>query len=41
MAKINHLEMGAYVMALNDIEVKKRFLRFELQTHLQTNQQCD
>lgn len=26
MAKINHLEMGAYVMALNDIEVKKGFL---------------
>ena len=23
MAKINHLEMGADVMALNDIEVKK------------------
>ena len=26
MAKINHLEMGADVMALNDIEVKKGFL---------------
>ena len=26
MAKINHLEMGANVMALNDIEVKKGFL---------------
>lgn len=25
MSKINHLEMGAYVMALEDIEVKKSF----------------
>lgn len=27
MSKINHLEMGAEVMALEDIEVKKSFLR--------------
>lgn len=26
MAKINHLEMGAHVMALDDIEVKKGFM---------------
>lgn len=26
MAKINHLEMGGYVMALEDIQVKKSFM---------------
>ncbi len=37
MAKINHLEMGADVMALNDVRGKERFHGFELSSS-STNQ---
>ena len=39
MAKINHLEMTENLMALNDIEVKKRLHGLDYETCLQANQQ--